>query len=162
MTFLESAQLYIKQQSCHNISCVECFNSPDGKECVDNFHTIEEKAKAYIAEHKEKPVEKFLFQVGDIVSWMGAKGTVVEVEYEAPTARFVGSVDKRFFSDGKFCDWHHEPSLKLIERPIKEPQEFWICSHLGYLPCVCWEVDMPEKCKGRPCIRVVRKVEVRK
>ena len=61
------------------------------------------------------------FQVGDRVSWMGAEGEVTE-NRDASTAlpvRFngepIGSI-YYFLDDGRYRDWHKEPSLKLIER----------------------------------------------
>ncbi len=61
------------------------------------------------------------FQVGDNVEAWGCRGIVRGVHPQLIEVSF-GGTDAYifFFSDGRFMDWHKEPSLKLIERPKKK------------------------------------------
>lgn len=60
------------------------------------------------------------FQIGDIVEAFGVRGSVVIPENDYVKVEFndVGFVNF-FYPDGRYCEWHKEPSLKLIERPKK-------------------------------------------
>lgn len=67
-----------------------------------------------------------MFKVGDLVSWCGAKGKVVQdyefkdpkaasllVEFEVKDARGDRPLTQTFMYDGRMHDWHTEPSLRL-------------------------------------------------
>lgn len=65
--------------------------------------------------------EETKFSVGDQVEWCGARGKVVCVstdEYPIECDFYCAPV--RFKADGKFQEWHTEPSLKLISKSKKK------------------------------------------
>jgi hypothetical protein len=65
------------------------------------------------------------FQIGDKVLWAGCEGIVTKIasnELRYPLEVTFKEFDEMdfFTEDGKFCDWHIEPSLKLIYRDTSE------------------------------------------
>lgn len=76
------------------------------------------------------------FRVGDIVEAFGCRGEVTRHDHNTDYPLVVSFGPKHheyFTSDGKLWDWHKTPSLKLIERPKKEP-----------LPPVLIKINRPE------------------
>jgi len=74
---------------------------------------------------------KTVFEVGDIVEWCGIKGKIVFIYSESTRypilVRFDNNEEKPFTKDGKYYDWHLEPSLKLIEKAKRKvKKKFWI------------------------------------
>lgn len=68
-------------------------------------------------------VETQDFQVGDVVEAFGVKGIVTNIDYTLSMFPVCVSFDQkpmRFMSDGKYLDWNKAPTLKLLERPVKE------------------------------------------
>lgn len=68
------------------------------------------------------------FQVGDKVSWMGSLGRVTTINtinhdggYKVRVSFFNGEVCY-FYENGKYLDWHLEPSLILVERKKPKPK----------------------------------------
>ena len=59
------------------------------------------------------------FKVGDIVEWQGVRGTVNCNTHYGVKVLFADGNIANFYADGRYFDWHKEPSLKLIERPKK-------------------------------------------
>ena len=77
---------------------------------------------------------KTVFEVGDIVEWCGIKGKIVFIYSESTRypilVRFDNNEEKPFAKDGKYYDWHLEPSLKLIEKAKKKVKKrFWLFIH---------------------------------
>ncbi len=70
------------------------------------------------------------FKVGDIVEWCGARGTVFyeDINAQKPICvKFENSDYLYYFSEnGKYFEWHKEPSLKLIERPKQKVKKYKI------------------------------------
>lgn len=62
------------------------------------------------------------FQVGDKVEWCGCVGEVLAIDDYGryPLAVDFGVARPFFTRDGRFYEWHKEPSLKLISRPKKK------------------------------------------
>jgi hypothetical protein len=142
--------LHKEKQEVERIACPEgcngcsCHIAPPCAHCTEGHGTIKEEV--------EKPVEKFLFQVRDRVEWAGCEGEITSIENKWLLVQF-GENHERFCPDGKFHYWNKEPSLKLIERPIKEVNEWWIDVENN---CICSD---KHRCSPMPCIRVARKVE---
>lgn len=78
------------------------------------------------------------FQVGDIVEAFGVRGEIISLENSPSYPILVKFYDTgtfwnkaAFIIDGKFEDWHKEPSLKLIERPKKKVKRtYWFATAL--------------------------------
>ena len=122
----------------HNVSIIRggmCWFLPDGR--FESWHTtpslrlIEKKIKPKTNQetimNSEKKLPDLGFEVGDIVDYMGAGGTVVN---NLPSDRHLIRVvfnnnpewnesGYKFLPDGRFEPWHRTPSLKLIEKKIK-------------------------------------------
>lgn len=68
------------------------------------------------------------FLTNDVVEWCGVRGVVLNnnVHYsDLPVeCKFGDSAIRYFTKDGKYCDWHKEPSLKLIKRPKKKVKKY--------------------------------------
>lgn len=62
------------------------------------------------------------FQDGDKVEWAGAEGVVAvdDGTIRCLKVKFLDAEPRWFYADGRFEQWHKEPSLKLIERPKKK------------------------------------------
>lgn len=67
------------------------------------------------------------FEVGDKVRAFGCDGTVDLLDTESVRVSF-GNYNYTWFKlDGRQSDWHKEPSLILIERPVKKfKKSFWL------------------------------------
>lgn len=116
---------------CHGIDCGDCPFEALSIKCI----AVEEIESIQIIDQPQ-------FQVGDIVDWCGAMGEVMSEnsgrDYENITVAF-GDYVKVFLKDGRYFDWHKEPSLKLVERAkTKEP----ICE-------TCVKNDVCEKYKNK-------------
>lgn len=87
--------------------------------------------------------QNYKFKVGDKVSWCGVEGEVIKVcdgDVYPIIVNLIGRVAMHMFThDGKYFDWHKEPSLKLIE-PAKQIKEVyqWRC---WVKKDSCWRVD---------------------
>ncbi len=67
------------------------------------------------------------FKIGDIVEWCGVRGYIASEDADGdgfllvmfPTA--INQIERNayFEKNGKYRNWHAEPSLKLIESPKK-------------------------------------------
>lgn len=115
------------------------------------------------------------FKVGDIVEAFGLSGIVEAIgnSYGNPpvVVRFEGGETVFFLPDGKYCDWHKEPSLKLIERSknkVKKTIEGWINifpnkdpleSHLLYSSKEQADVFANKKLRIA-CVKVIGEYEV--
>lgn len=69
---------------------------------------------------EEKPIE---FQVGDIVDWHGAEGTIESTTHQSPyciSVRFDYGATDLFTIDGRFHKSHTSPSITLKSRPKKK------------------------------------------
>lgn len=68
------------------------------------------------------------FEVGDIVSWMGAEGVVKEIYDGSVKVIFTPMCYiQLFFIDGRLHQFHTEPSLKLIRKAKKKiTVECWV------------------------------------
>lgn len=72
------------------------------------------------------------FQVGDKVCAFGLDGTVTDFDQTAKyglTVRWDNCDEEcdEFMNDGRFYDYHKEPSLVLVERPVKKVKKsFWL------------------------------------
>lgn len=74
------------------------------------------------------------FKVGDICEAFGLKCFVIDInkKHNYPVkVSFEGGYCRNFLMDGKFEDWHLEPSLKLIERPKKKVKKKFYLGHNG-------------------------------
>jgi len=76
------------------------------------------------------------FQVGDKVSAFGVEGEVLHnnacvLKNFPVVCKFGNNVINYFMKDGKYCDWHKEPSLKLIERPKKKVKKYKVLFQQG-------------------------------
>lgn len=66
---------------------------------------------------------KTKFEIGDKVEAFGFEGTVSGINKNdtyAVTVQFTNGKSSSFTRDGRFYDWHNEPSLKLIEKAKKK------------------------------------------
>lgn len=71
--------------------------------------------------------KKFEFKVGDVVEWGGVRGKVyagLSSLVHPVMCEFENETVASFTYDGKYMDWHKEPSLKLIERPKKKVKKY--------------------------------------
>lgn len=65
------------------------------------------------------------FEVGDIVEWCGVLGNVIlcdkDTLYCSFYNKFNGNIkEQKFTLDGRYEQWHSEPSLKLISKAKKK------------------------------------------
>ena len=131
----------MKVRMLHNCYCgqfkegdvLTLLSSPDVEEktwfCEEKI--FETNECIYIGARDKFEIVKNEFQVGDVVEAFGLKGKVTAVKPEGES--FFLSSDRLgvetlleggrrvyFTHEGKGYPWHKEPSLKLIERPVKE------------------------------------------
>jgi hypothetical protein len=108
------------------------------------------------------------FQVGDQVSWCGAKGVVVDIEEDMTypvVVMFLGG-SRRFTASGKYLDWHKTRSLKLVDRPkkkVKKTVERWMSISSDQVPCFYLTQQIAEEntSPGRiACVRLTGEYEV--
>lgn len=72
------------------------------------------------------------FEVGDIVEAFGLKGKITNIYDKALYPLEVNFENNHIFGfmiDGKYANWHKEPSLKFISRPkkkVKKSLKGWI------------------------------------
>lgn len=67
------------------------------------------------------------FEVGDTVEWCGVIGVIKDIKdkIDYPVkCLFEDEYTVWFTSDGKYYNWHKEPSLKLIGRPKKKIKKY--------------------------------------
>ncbi len=57
-------------------------------------------------------MSEVLFKIDDIVEWCGVAGIIVKQRDEKLFVKFTNHITAEFFPDGKYRDWHFEPSLK--------------------------------------------------
>lgn len=72
------------------------------------------------------------FKKDDVVEAFGIRGIIVDnnIKYNLPVlVLFQNAIEEYFTVDGKFRDWHLEPSLKLIERPKKKVKKKFYLGH---------------------------------
>lgn len=86
------------------------------------------------------------FQVGDKVEWCGCVGEVLAIDDYGryPLAVDFGVARPFFTRDGRFYEWHKEPSLKLISRPKKKVTMYkWAyrVNNDAYRETVCFHLD---------------------
>ena len=100
--------------------CNECrknrlFNTEIGK-----VEIIDYCFRCPMNKSKEKPME---FQVGDIVDWHGAEGTVESITHLDPhcvRVHFDYGATSIFTIDGRYHEKHTSPSITLKSRPKKK------------------------------------------
>lgn len=69
------------------------------------------------------------FKEGDIVEWCGVRGKVITIPgrgIHPVVCGFENETVASFTYDGKYMDWHKEPSLKLIEQPKKKVKKYMV------------------------------------
>ncbi len=67
-------------------------------------------------------MDKPKFEAGDMVSWCGTAGLVTQADDEAISVKFTNHMIIQFFPDGKYRDWHKEPSLIATHKELLEAQ----------------------------------------
>lgn len=96
-----------------NIYTIEKVGTNSIKVKEDDVHTYDEQ---YFELVESVP----MFMVGDIVEAFGVRGVVETLKNSNVGVRFFDNNFQVFYFDGKAAQWHKTPSLKFIERPLKE------------------------------------------
>ena len=73
-------------------------------------------------------MEKRPFLKGQAVTWCGVEGVIYKIDIDYIHVDFGNRFDS-FYLDGKYCNWHKEPSLFHVEYNF-DHTELW-CSTSG-------------------------------